>query len=615
MFFKFKMSISSVFFMLFVLVLSGCSSSPTDDDPSAQTNGTNNGGNDPQEEIIIYDMVITGGRVIDPETGRDEITSVGIKDGVIRKISSEKDALACNEGCEKIDASGLIVSPGFINTHTHEGNGISSVANEDGKPGKTMVFESSKAFVQDGITFWLGGNCGLSATGVEIKFGDIVINNKIGLSLSDYFGIVDKGGLFNNYGTLTGNITLRGDVGLAHQQEEDDAQIEKMVKMLEEQMALGTFGISFGPFYDPGTTKKAMTALAEESKRLGGMSAIHMRMPTFNTWNVLNPLTPVEGSPKGPNMILFGNSVTEAIDVCRESGAPMIISHATDVSLNGSLAWVLDKIEKAFNEEGLHIAADVIGYDTFSNDLLALTQFGTIPPGVLMALGRIKPEQLWPAEDVIKASDGSVYMKAYERLKSVSQAQELVDGFLDKTLKVSKDSGSLSLTVWCNIVMPEATKYALKKPFVFMGNDGGVSISGSGKVSVQPRTYACFSRLLGHWSRDEQTISLKESLFKATIAPAVWLGLTKKGRLQEGCDADIVIFDPDEVIDHAKPEDGMLDLKPTGFSKVIVGGQVVVDGGKLTGKTPGKLIRRTWAISGDTKKVIELYNKRFPTES
>jgi N-acyl-D-amino-acid deacylase len=601
MFFKCKMGTTSVFFILFVLVLCGCSSSPADDDSSAQTNGANNGGNDPQEEIIVYDMVITGGRVIDPETGRDEIASVGIKDGAIRKIISGKDSLACEEGCEKIDASGLIVSPGFINTHTHEGSGT----------GSNMVFESSKAFVQDGITFWLGGNCGLSATGVELKFGDIVISNKIGLTMPEYLVKVEEGGLFSNYGTLTGNITLRGDAGLAHQQEENDSQIEAMVDMLRVQMALGTFGVSFGPFYDPGTTAKAMSALAAESKKMGGMSAIHMRMPTFNTWNVINPWAPEEGSSNGPNLILYGNSVTEAIDVCRESNAPMIISHVTDVSLNGSLAWVLDKIDKAINEDGLPIAADMIGFDSFSNDLLALTQFGTIPPRVLMTLGGIKPEQLWPAEDIFR-KDGSVYMKSYEKIISVEQAEELVNGFLDGTLKTSDDSESLSLKVWCNIVAPNGTKYALKKPFVFMGNDGGVSINKkNGRMFAEPRTYACFSRLIGHWSRDEQALGLKDALFKATIAPALWLGLSKKGRLQEGCDADIVIFDKDAIIDRARPEDGKLDLKPEGLSKVIVNGQVVVDDGELTGKTPGRLIRRTWIVPGNTKKVIALYNKLF----
>ncbi len=350
---------------------------------------------------------------------------------------------------------------------------------------------------------------------------------------------------------------------------------------------------------------------------MGGMSAIHMRMPTFNTWNVLNPWAPVEGSSKGPNMILFGNSVTEALDVCRESGAPMIISHATDVSLNGSMAWVLDKIDKAISEDGLPVAADIIGFDTFSNDLLALTQFGTIPPGVLMTLGGIKPGQLWPAETVYyNDNDGDdsndvVFWEAYRRLTSVEDAEALVNGFANKTLKVGKDSTSISLRVWCNIVAPAATKLALTKPFIFMGNDGGISVNKANQVLVEPRTYACFSRLIGHWSREEQALGMKDALFRATIAPARWMGLSKKGRLQEGCDADIVIFDQNKIIDRARAEDGMLELKPLGFSKVIVNGQVVVDNGELTGKTPGRLIRRTWKIPGNTKDVISLYNKLF----
>jgi hypothetical protein len=295
----------------------------------------------------------------------------------------------------------------------------------------------------------------------------------------------------------------------------------------------------------------------------------------------------------------------------------MIISHLTDVSLNGSCAWVLDKIDKAISEDGLPVVADIIGFNTFSNDLLALTQFGTIPPGVLMTLGGIKPDQLWPAENVYQNdndeddSNDVVFWPAYKRLSSVKDAESLVDGFANKTLKVGKESTSMSLRVWCDIVAPEATKLALTKPFVFMGNDGGISTDNANKVINEPRTYACFSRLIGHWSRDEKAIELKQALFKSTIAPARWLGLTKKGRLQEGCDADIVIFNQDKIIDRARAEDGMLELKPLGFSKVIVNGQVVINEGELTGKTPGRLIRRTWKIPGNTKDVIALYNKLF----
>ena len=145
-----------------------------------------------------------------------------------------------------------------------------------------------------------------------------------------------------------------------------------------------------------------------------------------------------------------------------------------------------------------------------------------------------------------------------------------------------------------------------------MGNDGGVSRNAStNELIIQPRTLACFSRLLGKWSREHGAISLEEAIFKATIAPALWLGLEQKGRLQKGCDADITIFDPDTIIDRAEPEPDKLDLPPEGIHYVIVNGQIVVEEGELTGNTPGRLIRRTWTVPGDTEEVISLYEERF----
>jgi hypothetical protein len=280
------------------------------------------------------------------------------------------------------------------------------------------------------------------------------------------------------------------------------------------------------------------------------------------------------------------------------------------MTYNGSTKWALDTIEKAVLEEGLPLAADIIGYDTFKNDFFALTRFGEIPVRLLMFFVGVTADQFFMAEDVYV--DDTLFMEAYERFATVSQVETLAQAFKEERARAGEGSDSISVNIWCDIVKPEYTIMSLKRPFVFMGNDGGVSRNTTtDEVIIQPRTLACFSRLLGRWSRQHGAISLEEAIFKATIAPALWLGLDKKGRLQEGCDADITIFDPDTIIDRAEPEPGKLDLPPEGFHYVIVNGQVVVEDGELTGSTPGRLVRRTWTIPGDTEEVISLYEERF----
>jgi len=117
--------------------------------------------------------------------------------------------------------------------------------------------------------------------------------------------------------------------------------------------------------------------------------------------------------------------------------------------------------------------------------------------------------------------------------------------------------------------------------------------------------------LMGYWTREEKALTLHQAIFKATIAPAMWLGLDKKGRMQEGCDADIVIFNPDTIAHRADWLYHKEMLKPVGISHVIVNGQVVVENGELTGVAPGRLVRRTWNIPGNTQGLIALHDSRF----
>jgi N-acyl-D-amino-acid deacylase len=166
----------------------------------------------------------------------------------------------------------------------------------------------------------------------------------------------------------------------------------------------------------------------------------------------------------------------------------------------------------------------------------------------------------------------------------------------------------------CKIIPPKDTKLALTYPWVFIGNDhaGKAVDPETGEFDPKmPRGLATFSRVLGHWSREEGALTMKQALFKATIAPAMWMGLDKKGRMQEDCDADIVIFDPQTIIDRARWLYDKQHLKPEGIDYVIVNGEVVVEHNELTGATPGTVVRRTWRIPGNTEELLGLYEERF----
>jgi len=544
----------------------------------------------PHDGGKYYDLIITNGRVIDPETGRDEIASIAIKNGTIQKIAAGHEFNA-KHARRMVDARGLVVSPGFINTHTHEGFGMET---------KDNISPVSMLIVQDGITFWLGGNCGMSPTGIRVSVGDAKPMS-VGAPdkpLGEFLDELERVPLYNNYGTLSGNLTLRSNMGLKHMEKETDEQIKQMKEIFARDLAAGSFGISFGVMYDMGTTRKSMDELAKVSREAGGMAASHTRYPTFNLKHL----------SLGIDNVVLKRSIYEAIDTCRVTRVPFIVSHLTDMSQADSSRWAFNTLDQAIRKEGLPLAGDIIGHDYLGNDFYILTFKGKIPVWFMQKLGNYKIEQFYTAQDVYL--DGKLYAQKYGQL-TLSKAEYLRKN-IERIDAYGEDQPGLGLI--CKIIPPEDTKLGLQYPWVFIGNDyGGGSVAPeTGKpIAGSPRALGTFSRLLGHWSRDEGAISLKQALFKATIAPALWLGLDKKGRLQEGCDADIVIFDPDTIIDRADWLYHKENLKPEGITYVIVNGQIVVENGELTGNKPGRLIRRTWQIPGNTTELLSVYKRRF----
>ncbi|MGM0653411.1 MAG: N-acyl-D-amino-acid deacylase family protein [Bacillota bacterium] len=446
---------------------------------------------------MIYDLVISGGTVIDPVLGEYK-ANLGITEGKIIKISE-----APLEGQRIIKLNGEVVSAGFIDIHMHGGE-LSEHCSADVDIFRYMALM--------GVTTAVGGNCGL---------GDPAIFGQTGTMLPV------------NYFCLAGHGDLREKSGCSDRYRgATDEEVKIMKQFLEEGLQGGALGLSFGLEYIPGTTIDELLQLSRVVARYPGkLVSAHYRYDADRSLEAL----------------------AEMIIVARETNVKFQVSHLNSCTAFGQTVEGLKMLEAA-SRSGVDIMADAYPYDAFSTFIGS----AVFDPGCFERMGA-GYEQILVCEG--KYSGRRCTEEIFNDLR-VNDPDALVVAFVMKEDEVVE---------------------TLKHPLVMIASDGFIK-NGRG----HPRAAGAFPRVLGRYVRERGDLDLVTAINKMTVMPAERLGLETKGRIAEGYDADITIFNKEVVEDRATFENPT--EPPAGIGHVIVDGESVVENGRFTGKKTGVFI-------------------------
>jgi len=498
------------------------------------------------------DILINNGRILDGTGNSWVYGSIAIKDGKIIKIGNFNNITAK----KTIDAKQMIVSPGFIDVHTHiEGDEFRN--------------PTANNFILDGVTTVVTGNCGASQ--VDIK---------------KYLSRIDSLQPSINVATLIGHNDVRKAVMGTARRAPNDTEMKHMENLVELAMMSGAVGMSTGLIYIPGTYSNTdeVINLAKVASKYKGVYASHMRDE--------------------------GDSVTyaieEAINIGRQANIPVEISH---FKLSGQQNWgrsreTIPMIIKA-RSEGIDVTIDQYPYTASSTGLSTLLPDDVLSDGQDSIAARLKrPEVRKYVKDYMlgrlkkrKLKHWSFAMVAFYRAdtsyngKSIEQvnlmmnrkhkAKEEAETIMDMMLK-----GGASMVF--HGMSEDDVKRIMQYPFNMFASDASIRIFGQG--APHPRGFGTNARVLGKYVREEKTITLEEAIRRMTSLPAQKFQLNDRGLLKEGYAADILIFDEKEVQDLSTFDKPHAYSK--GFNYVIVNGAVVVENGNHLGTRSGKALRK-----------------------
>jgi len=522
----------------------------------------------------VCDYFIKNGIVVDGSGSEPIETNIGISGDRIAYIG-KNEIPAINV----IDAKGLIVSPGFIDTHGHSEFTLLADGRAEGK-------------LLQGITTEINGNCGLSAAplfgeALQQRESDLKeLSIKEGWSgFREYFNILQKRGIAINFATLCGHGNLRASVMGYKDTAPDEKSLNEMKRLLSEAIKQGAKGISTGLIYPPGvysTTEELIElCLSFVSHHQPLIYASHMRS-------------------EGDNLI---EAISEVVRIGRESGVNVHISH---IKTMGEQNW--HKADKAIElmenagKSGITLTCDRYPYIAASTDLDSVLPSWVYEGGVKEELKRLKDKD---AVQKIKAffehADDSYWQGIY-----VSSVEKSINKWMEgnSLFNIALKTGRGHVDTLLDIIIDERTRVGaiffsmnednlikfLSLPYTMLGSDSSArSYSGpTCKGIPHPRGFGSFPAFIGRYVRDKGIMPLSEAIRKATSLPALTFGLNNRGIFKEGFYADIAVFDYERIIDRATFKEPY--TKPEGIIYVFVNGSPVLKEGRLTESLEGRIL-------------------------
>ena len=530
-----------------------------------------------------FDTLITNGTVVDGTGGPRKRADVGVAGGRIAAVGD----LAGQEAALRIDASGSVVVPGFIDAHSH-----SDVCMLEDPGGESKVHQ--------GVTTEVTGNCAYS----PFPSGDAgpdVLQRALGsimrgtvewdwTTLDEWADRVESSGVSINIAPLVGHHALRISVGAVDDRPPTPDELSGMRRLAAEAVEQGAFGMTTGLTYSPSCYSEVgeIAAIADAIKGYdGAFHASHTRV--WAGWHF--------------------KAMEELLEVGRRTGIGVHYSHLAiiDSRHHGRADELMGILDRA-RDEGIDATADVYPYTAAGTGLSALIPDWASEGGVEGLLrrlrqpdvrGRIRSEMdggwfrglPWVWESLVLSHVETDANRGLVGL-SLGKVAELRAADPGDTLLDLIDEEDNHVGVVAHNRTEDDMRVFLAHPQSMIGSDGkAISPTGAwADDKPHPRFYGTYPRILGRYVRDEPVISLESAIYKMSGFPAARIGLRDRGRIEEGLAADLVVFDPATVIDRATFEDPQNLAE--GVSHVLVGGEAVVSDGVHTGARPGRVLRR-----------------------